>query len=167
MRRSLYDQWEELRDYDSTNSPSKDNWKFPATTPGTVMSSSNDSHRRAYPSNLRVTSFNCSSVAAFKIRNRSAGKPIMRPSVSSRKTVRLSTQTLIAAGSTLLAFSTIVVFIVSFPQKDLVLEDQLFNLSNNTRRNALVPRQTDRVQPKLTFSVRCCDMNVGRFIAFI
>ena len=59
------------------------NWKWPATIPGTVRSSSSASQRKAYPHSRRVTSLNCSSVAFFKIRKRSAGNPMIRPSVSS------------------------------------------------------------------------------------
>ncbi len=91
----------------------------------------------------------------------------MRPSVSSRKIVRLSTHTLIAAGSTVFAVSTIVVFMVSVSQKNLVLKDQFFNLSNDTRRDSFVPRQSDRLQPEFAFSIGCIDMNMRRFIAFI
>jgi hypothetical protein len=64
------------------------------------MSSSRDSQRNAKPFNRRVTSFNCSSVAFERILKRSAGKPIIRPSVSSTKIVLFSVHALMAAGST-------------------------------------------------------------------
>ena len=54
---------------------------MPATIPGTVISSSRDSQRNANPFNLKETSFNCFSVAFERILKRSAGKPIIRPSV--------------------------------------------------------------------------------------
>ena len=56
------------------------NWNRPATIPGTVMSSSNSSQRRAYPLTSTWTRASCASVAPAKIRNRSAGKPTIRPS---------------------------------------------------------------------------------------
>ena len=63
------------------------------------MSSSSDSHRSAEPPRRKVTSSSCSSVACAKRLNRSAGNPIWRPSVSSMKTVRLTTQALVATNS--------------------------------------------------------------------
>src|ERR1035441_2339433 len=56
------------------------NWNRPSTIPGTVMSSSSSSQRKAYPLTSTWTRASCSVVAAARIRNRSAGKPIIRPS---------------------------------------------------------------------------------------
>jgi hypothetical protein len=64
--------------------------------PGTVISSSKDSHRKAKPFSRMATSFSCSSVAVSRIRKRSAGKPMILPSVSSIKTVRFSAHALMA-----------------------------------------------------------------------
>ena len=83
----------------------------PATIPGTVMSSSSSSQRKAYPLTSTWTRANCSGVAAARRRNRSAGKPIVRPSWSSTYIVRPSAHARTAAGSTASRGSSVMVLI--------------------------------------------------------
>ena len=106
--------------------PRKRQLKPPSkTSPATVKSSSRSSQRSASWFNSMVTRANLSSGAALRILNRSAGKPTMRPSVSSRKIIRASAQARMAQGSV----SAAVVFIEFLQKELLVLVDQPFNIS--------------------------------------
>src|ERR1039458_649605 len=105
------------------------NWNRPSTIPGTVMSSSSSSQRKAYPLTSTWTRASCSVVAAARIRNRSAGKPIVRPSWSSTFIVRPSAHARTAAGSTASRGSSVMVLIECPSQYVLMLKNQLFNAS--------------------------------------
>jgi len=91
----------------------------------------------------------------------------MRPSVSSRKTLRPSTQTRIASASVCRCVLTIVVFIVFVLQVIGILVDQSLNLPHGFRVKTSVRGQSHRLQPKLAFAIRRGDMYVRRLTPFI
>ena len=132
------------------------------------MSSSSSSQRRAYPLSTTSTAANCCSVALERMRNRSAGKPTVRPSCNSRNTMRPCVQTRTAAGSTASFLSSIVEFIVCFQQLDVVFEHQLLNTPQISGPDSLIACETDdRLQPKLALAIVCPDMDVRRFHSLI
>jgi len=101
---------------------------FPATMPGTVISSSKFSHRRANPSTSTVTSASNSSVADAKRRNRSAGKLTVRPSWSSIKIDLFSAHARIAAGSEVRGGSARMAFMIGSFQLCLVFKYNVFDV---------------------------------------
>jgi len=48
-----------------------------------------------------------------------------------------------------------------------VFEYQPLNLPNRYRGNTLVARQAYRVEPEFTFTIRCFNMYVRRFVSLI
>ncbi len=142
--------------------------KRPARIPGTVMSSSNASHRRANPFTSTATSFSCSSVAAASRVKRSAGKPTNRPSWSSINIVLPSVQARTAAGSKEIGASASMAVIICFSELLLVFENQTFDLTQVVRSDASVACQKNgRFQPEFAVSVRCPDMDMRGLIALV
>ena len=131
------------------------------------MSSSSDSHRNAYPFSRTVTSFSCFSVAFLRILNRSAGKPMIRPSVSSIKIILFSAQTRRAAGSTVRSFSAVVVISIFLLQQQLMFINKLLDLPQGMRRNPFISRKPDRIKPELAFPFRRFHMYMRRLFEFI
>jgi hypothetical protein len=90
---------------------------------------------------------------------------MIRPSVSSTKTVRFSAQALMAAGSTV-SFPT-VIGMIFLREEIAVLEHHLLYSANDRRWNFLVPSKPNRGQPELTFPFGSIDGYVRWFVSFI
>jgi len=57
---------------------------------------------------------------------------------------------------------------MEFPfEKCFVLEYQPFDLTNRYRRNTLISRQPDWVEPEFAFAIRRFDMDMWRFVALV
>jgi hypothetical protein len=62
----------------------------------------------------------------------------------------------------------VVVFIKGVPQRNMVLKDKFFNLSNLVRWNAAVQREANTwFELELALSIRCSNMDMGRFLPLV
>ena len=92
----------------------------------------------------------------------------MRPSWSSTKTVRLSTQARTATGSEALGISSLMVLMVGVLQLVQILEDQLLNPTQILGSDAAVLGQKDhRNEPELAFSLCCSDMDMRGLVSLV
>lgn len=116
---------------------------LPATIPGTVMSSSSDSHLRAYPLTSIPTSRRSSSEAVARRRDRSAGKAMQRPSCSSRWIILPSPQTRIAADSATGDVSARMAFIVSVGQLLAMFENKTLDFAKIVSFDSSIARKEE------------------------
>jgi len=80
--------------------------------------------------------------------------------------VLISAHALIAAGSTG-SVSAPVELMIFLLKKIVILEYQFLDAANLSGMDTLIPCQSDRLQPKFTFTVRSFDINMGRLISFV